>query len=157
MRYEEFTIEGRNAVLEAIRAGKTIDKIFVLDGCHDGPVNTIVREAKKGDTIISYVQKERLDNPRAVPSSTPWTITPPPGRTISRTSCGTGAWTPTSPRRCCWRSSGTATISRRPGPTRRPGRSWACVTNSTFAALPTCPPTPSWKTFPTNTSAPSWS
>lgn len=62
MRYEEFTIEGRNAVLEAIRAGKTIDKIFVLDGCHDGPVNTIVREAKKGDTIISYVQKERLDN-----------------------------------------------------------------------------------------------
>lgn len=62
MRYEEFTIEGRNAVLEAIRSGKTIDKIFVLDGCHDGPVNTIVREAKKGDTIVSYVPKERLDN-----------------------------------------------------------------------------------------------
>lgn len=62
MRYEEFTIEGRNAVLEAIRSGKTIDKIFVLDGCHDGPINTIVREAKKGDTIVSYVPKERLDN-----------------------------------------------------------------------------------------------
>lgn len=62
MRYEEFTIEGRNAVLEAIRSGKTIDKIFVLDGCHDGPINTIVREAKKGDTIVSYVAKERLDN-----------------------------------------------------------------------------------------------
>ena len=41
MRYEEFTIEGRNAVLEAFRSGKTIDKLFVLDGCHDGPVNTI--------------------------------------------------------------------------------------------------------------------
>lgn len=62
MRYEEFTLEGRNAVLEAIRSRKTIDKVFVLEGCHDGPVNTIVREAKKGDTIVSYVSKERLDN-----------------------------------------------------------------------------------------------
>lgn len=62
MRYEEFTIEGRNAVLEAFRSGKTIDKLFVLDGCHDGPVNSITREARKGDTIINYVSKERLDN-----------------------------------------------------------------------------------------------
>ena len=61
MRYEELTIEGRNAVIEAFRAGKTIDKVFILDGCHDGPVNTIIREAKKHDTIISYVAKERLD------------------------------------------------------------------------------------------------
>ncbi len=62
MRYEEFTIEGRNAVIEAFRSGKTIDKLFVLDGCHDGPVNTITREARKGDTIINYVSKERLDS-----------------------------------------------------------------------------------------------
>ena len=61
MRYEELTIEGRNAVLEAFRSGKTIDKLFVLDGCQDGPVKSIVREAKKHDTIVSYVQKERLD------------------------------------------------------------------------------------------------
>lgn len=61
MRYEEFTIEGRNPVIEAFRAGKTIDRLFVLDGCKDGPVNSILREAKKGDTIISYVKKERLD------------------------------------------------------------------------------------------------
>lgn len=61
MRYEELTIEGRNAVLEAFRSGKTIDKLFVLDGCQDGPVKSIVREAKKQDTIITYVQKERLD------------------------------------------------------------------------------------------------
>ena len=61
MRYEELTIEGRNAVLEAFRSGKTIDKLFVLDGCQDGPVRTIVREAKKHDTIINYVAKERLD------------------------------------------------------------------------------------------------
>ncbi len=61
MRYEELTIEGRNAVLEAFRAGKTVDKLFVLDGCQDGPVKSILREAKKGDTIISFVKKERLD------------------------------------------------------------------------------------------------
>ncbi len=54
-------VEGRNAVLEAFRAGKTIDKLFVLDGCKDGPVQTIVREARKGDTIIQFVPKERLD------------------------------------------------------------------------------------------------
>ena len=61
MRYEEFTIEGRNAVIEAFRAGKPIDKLFVLDGCQDGPVKTILREARKGDTIIQFVKKERLD------------------------------------------------------------------------------------------------
>lgn len=61
MRYKEFTIEGRNAVLEAFRAGKTIDKLFVLDGCQDGPIKSITREARKTDTIINYVDKERLD------------------------------------------------------------------------------------------------
>jgi 23S rRNA (guanosine2251-2'-O)-methyltransferase len=61
MRYEELTIEGRNAVLEAFRAGKTIDKLFILDGCQDGPIKSILRESKKGDTIINYVKKERLD------------------------------------------------------------------------------------------------
>ncbi len=61
MRYEEFTIEGRNAVIEAFRCGKTIDRLFIQDGCHDGPVNSIIREAKKRDTIISYVSRERLD------------------------------------------------------------------------------------------------
>ena len=61
MRYEEYTIEGRNAVTEAFRSGKTIDKLFVLDGCQDGPVKTILREAKKSDTIVNFVKKERLD------------------------------------------------------------------------------------------------
>lgn len=51
--YEEFTIEGRNAVIEAYRAGKTIDKLFILDGCTDGPVMTIKREAKKREPSLS--------------------------------------------------------------------------------------------------------
>lgn len=54
-------IEGRNAVLEAFRSGKCVDKLFVLDGCHDGPVNSIMREARKKDTLIQYVTKERLN------------------------------------------------------------------------------------------------
>ena len=61
MRYTEFTIEGRNAVIEAFRSGKTIDKLYVLDGCKDGPVMTIIREDKKTDTIIRYVDREILD------------------------------------------------------------------------------------------------
>lgn len=61
MKYTEFTIEGRNAVIEAFRSGKTIDKLYVLDGCKDGPVMTVIREAKKANTIINYVSKEQLD------------------------------------------------------------------------------------------------
>lgn len=54
-------VEGRNAVLEAFRSGRTIDKLYVLDGCKDGPVQTIVREARKNDTVICFVARERLD------------------------------------------------------------------------------------------------
>lgn len=61
MGYEELTIEGRNPVLEAFRSGKTIDRLFVLEGCKDGPIQSILREAKKHDTIVSFVKKERLD------------------------------------------------------------------------------------------------
>ncbi|MDE6531459.1 MAG: 23S rRNA (guanosine(2251)-2'-O)-methyltransferase RlmB [Lachnospiraceae bacterium] len=61
MGYTEMMIEGRNAVIEAYRSGKTIDKIFILDGCQDGPVMTIKREAKKHDSLIKFVPKERLD------------------------------------------------------------------------------------------------
>ena len=58
---EEFTIEGRNAVLEAYRAGKTIDKLYVQDGVKDGPIQSIIREAKKQDTIVNFVSRERLN------------------------------------------------------------------------------------------------
>ena len=58
---EQLIIEGRNAVREALRAGKTIDKLYVQDGLKDGPVLAIVSKAKKADAIINYVSKERLD------------------------------------------------------------------------------------------------
>ena len=61
MGYEEFTVEGRNAVIETLRSGKPIDKLFILDGCNDGPVSTIKREAKKNDVYVRFVDKETLD------------------------------------------------------------------------------------------------
>ncbi|HIY02265.1 MAG TPA: 23S rRNA (guanosine(2251)-2'-O)-methyltransferase RlmB [Candidatus Blautia faecipullorum] len=54
-------IEGRNAVLEAFRSGRSVDRLYILEGCQDGPVRTIAREARKKDTIVSYVSRERLD------------------------------------------------------------------------------------------------
>lgn len=62
MAYEECTIIGRNAVLEAYRSGKTIDKLFILDGCQDGPIKSILRESRKQDTLVKYVSKEKLDS-----------------------------------------------------------------------------------------------
>lgn len=62
--FKENYIEGRNAVLEALRANDTktpVDKLFVLKDCHDGPINTIVREAKKNNVIINFIDKDRLN------------------------------------------------------------------------------------------------
>ena len=60
-KFQESKVEGRNAVLEAFRAGRVVDKLFVLERCEDGPVRTILREAKKHDTMVRFVKKERLD------------------------------------------------------------------------------------------------
>lgn len=62
LKDNELTIEGRNAVIEAFRAGKTIDRLYILDGCKDGPIATIKKEARKQDTQIRFVEKERLDH-----------------------------------------------------------------------------------------------
>lgn len=61
MTMQENKIEGRNAVMEALRSGRSVDKLYVLDGCQDGPVRSIIRAARKGDTIINFVEKSRLD------------------------------------------------------------------------------------------------
>lgn len=61
MEHKEYVIAGRNAVIEALRANKSIDKVFVLDGCQDGPIRTIIRETKKTDAILKFVDKERLN------------------------------------------------------------------------------------------------
>lgn len=60
-KVNENRIEGRNVVLEAFRSGKTVDRLYVLDGCKDVPVQSIIREARKQDTMIQFVSKERLN------------------------------------------------------------------------------------------------
>lgn len=62
MRYEESVCEGRNPVIEAFRSGRSVDRVFILEGCSDGPIRTITREAQKAGAIISHVKKERLDS-----------------------------------------------------------------------------------------------
>lgn len=57
----ENRIEGRNAVMEAFRAGKVIDKLYIQQGLHDGPIQSILREAKQQDCIINFVSSQRLD------------------------------------------------------------------------------------------------
>ncbi len=62
MKFEdENRIEGRNAVLEAFRSGRTIDRLYVQEGVQDGPIMSILREAAKTDTIVNRVTRERLD------------------------------------------------------------------------------------------------
>ena len=61
MGYTESKIEGRNAVIEAFRSGKTIDKLYILENCQDGPIMTIKREAGKQDCIVKYLKREKLD------------------------------------------------------------------------------------------------
>lgn len=61
MRYEESVIEGRNEVIEAFRSGKTVDRLFILDGANDGPVQTVKREARKAGVRIDFVDRKRLD------------------------------------------------------------------------------------------------
>ncbi len=68
----ENIIEGRNAVMEAFRSGKPVDKLYVLDGCQDGAVRSIIREARKHDTILNFVEKDRLN--RVVDRKTPGVI-----------------------------------------------------------------------------------
>lgn len=58
----ENKLEGRNSVREAFRAGKLVEKLYVLKGCQDGPVLNILREAKRTNTMVDFVPKERLDH-----------------------------------------------------------------------------------------------
>ena len=61
MRSDENKLEGRNPVIEAFRAGRVIDKLYVVSGSHDGPIKTIIREAAKAKVPVEYVSKERMD------------------------------------------------------------------------------------------------
>lgn len=61
MDSEKTKIEGRHAVLEAFRSGKSIDRLYVQENCKDGPLQAILKEAKQAGAVVSFVAKERLD------------------------------------------------------------------------------------------------
>ncbi len=54
-------VEGRNEVIEAFRSGRTIERVYILDGSHDGKLDTIRREAKKAGVRMDFVERRRLD------------------------------------------------------------------------------------------------
>ena len=58
---ESLVIYGRNAVLEAVRSGRTIDRLYVQEGVADGTLQSVLRTAKKTETIINFVSKDRLN------------------------------------------------------------------------------------------------
>ena len=63
MAMNEQKIEGRNAVLEALRADRSVDRVLILDGAHDNALGSIIREVKKHpETKLDFVQKKKLDD-----------------------------------------------------------------------------------------------
>ena len=57
----ELIIEGKNPVLEAIKAGENIDMLFVQEDIKDGNLIEVIAKAKKGGVIINNVPKSKLD------------------------------------------------------------------------------------------------
>lgn len=57
----ENAVEGRNAVIEALRSGRTLDKLYIQENLNDGPIHTAIREAKKQGIKANFISKERLN------------------------------------------------------------------------------------------------
>ena len=58
---DENRIEGRNAVIEAYRAGRTIEKLYLLEGPAEGAMQTVLRLAKDNHTPVRFLSRQRLD------------------------------------------------------------------------------------------------
>ena len=57
----EGQLEGRNALTEALRAGRTIDKVFIADGDTDRGLQRLAAEAKEAGAVIVPVDRRKLD------------------------------------------------------------------------------------------------
>lgn len=55
-------IEGRNAVIEALRAGENIDKIFILKGETDKTLGHIASKARAAGIVVVDADRRKLDN-----------------------------------------------------------------------------------------------
>ena len=58
---EEYKIEGRNAVIELLKSGREINKIFILKGERQGSINEIIKLARKNGVMMTEVDKLKLD------------------------------------------------------------------------------------------------
>lgn len=58
---EEFRIEGRNPVMEAIQSGREIDKIWISKGEREGSIRRIIAIAKESKIVVQEVEKSKLD------------------------------------------------------------------------------------------------
>ena len=57
----EGVLEGRNAVLEALKAGRTIDKVFIASGDTDSTLRYIASLAKKAGAVVTACDRRKLD------------------------------------------------------------------------------------------------
>ena len=55
-------IEGRNAVIEALRVGKSIDKIFIAKGETDKTLGHIASKAREAGIVVVDADRRKLDN-----------------------------------------------------------------------------------------------
>ena len=54
-------IEGRNPVLEALKSGREIDKLFIQSGQLEGSIRQIIALAREKNILIKEVDKAKLD------------------------------------------------------------------------------------------------
>ena len=57
----EGQLEGRNALQEALRSGRTIDKVFIADGDTDRGLQRLAAEAKDAGAVVVSVDRRKLD------------------------------------------------------------------------------------------------
>ena len=58
---DEGRLEGRNAITEALRAGRTIDKVFIADGDTDKSLQRLAAQAKEAGAVVVPVDRRKLD------------------------------------------------------------------------------------------------
>ena len=57
----EGQLEGRNALTEALKAGRTIDKVFIAEGNTDRSLQRLAAQAQEAGAVIVPVDRRKLD------------------------------------------------------------------------------------------------
>lgn len=58
---DENQIEGRNSVIELLKSGKDINKLYIQKGDRHGSINEIIKLAKKNKVLIAEIDKSKID------------------------------------------------------------------------------------------------